>query len=108
MRAVLALIFLLRLTLSAAAEDILTQSRHLATTGHRGEALALLYARLAEKPSDVDCRTLYGLILSWEGRYNEAREALDQVLTSSPGYYDALLGLIRVELWAGRPARAEQ
>src|SRR5258707_7831187 len=89
-------------------EDVLTQARRLATSGHRAEALVMLHSRLAERPSDLDCRTLYGTILSWEGRYDEAREGLEQVLASSPGYYDALLALIRVELWADRPVRPEQ
>ena len=35
-------------------------------------------------------------ILSWQGRYNEARVELERVLAWSPGYYDAMLGLIRV------------
>src|SRR5260370_6082985 len=93
---------------AAPAEDLLTQSRRLATTGHRAEALAALRSQLAERPSDLDCRTLYGIVLSWESRYDEAREALEAVLASSPGYYDALLALIRLELWADRPVRAEQ
>src|SRR5438046_3043381 len=106
-RAVAAILFLIQ-ALSASPADILNESRRLATTGHRQEALEMLRARLAEKPSDTDARTLYGLFLSWEGRYDEAREALLYVLASSPGYYDALLGLIRVELWSDRPASAEQ
>jgi YaiO family outer membrane protein len=107
-RSVTIILLLCGALFGASDEDLLTKSRRLATTGHRAEALEALRSGLAERPSDLDCRTLYGTIFSWEARYDEAREALELVLAASPGYYDALLALIRVELWADRPVRAEQ
>lgn len=92
----------------SADEDVLTAARRLSKTGHRPAALELLRARLVERPTDVDCGTLYGAMLSWDGRYDEAREALQRVLERSPGYYDALSALVRVELWSDHPDRAEQ
>jgi len=89
-------------------EYTLTQARELATSGHRVEALRLLEERLAQSPDDSDSRVLYGIVLSWEGRYDESREQLRRVLAKSPNYGDALLALINVELWSDHPDRAEQ
>ena len=45
----------------------------LATNGHRPEALQALEDYLHGSPHDPDARVLYGLVLSWEGRYDDAR-----------------------------------
>ena len=90
-----------------AAEDLLAQARGLAANKHRQEALDLLAAHLSESPNDVDARLLYGLVLSWEWRWDEARVALRQVLTQTPRYADAALALTNVELWSGHPDAAE-
>ncbi len=89
-------------------EDPVRQARELGTSGHRAEALGLLKQRLAQSPDDTDARVLYGIILSWEGRYDESREQLTQVLAKSPDHGDALPALINVELWSDHPNRAEQ
>jgi predicted Zn-dependent protease len=47
-------------------------------------------------------------MLSWDGRYSDARDQLDQVLAKNPANIDALSALIRVELWSGHPDKAEQ
>jgi YaiO family outer membrane protein len=91
---------------AAGQDDVLTNARALATSGHRDEALSMLQAHLEESPRDVDARLLYGLVLSWEGRYDEARPALQQVLTQAPEYTDARVALMNVEYWSGRSAEA--
>jgi YaiO family outer membrane protein len=51
---------------------------------------------------------LYGIVLSWQGKYDEARAQLSQVLDKDPTHGDALLALIDVELWSEHPNRAEE
>jgi YaiO family outer membrane protein len=92
----------------ARAEDVLIEARSLATSGHRPEALKMLDERLKESPTDPDAHLLYGLILSWDGRYDEAREHLQSVLAGHPDYTDAIQALINVEMWSGHPERAEK
>src|SRR3954469_25339861 len=89
-----------------AQDDVLASARTAATTGHRAEALTMLESRLAASPRDVDARLLYGLVLSWERRYDDARVALEQVLTQTPDYTDARVALMNVEYWSGRSAAA--
>jgi YaiO family outer membrane protein len=89
-------------------EDPVAEARKLATSGHRPEALEMLNQRLAEKPTDSDARTLRGVILSWEGRYDEARADLAYVLAVHRDHGDALPALINVEMWSDHPARAEE
>ncbi|MBK9166960.1 MAG: YaiO family outer membrane beta-barrel protein [Bryobacterales bacterium] len=90
------------------ADDAVERARVLAAGKDRAEALALLASRLSEEPGDLDARTLTGTILSWEGRYAEARGQLEAVLEAEPGHGDATLALIHLELWSGNGARAEQ
>lgn len=68
----------------------------------------MLKEHLREHPADADARVLYGLVLSWEGRYGEARTELRCVLAAHPDYDDALRALINVELWSEHPERAEK
>src|SRR5258708_7431133 len=89
-------------------DDLLIRARYLASHQKSGEALELLSNQLREHPRDVDARLLYGLILSWEGRYDEARAALHTVLESHPDYTDAIVAAINVEMWDGHPERAEE
>jgi tetratricopeptide (TPR) repeat protein len=91
-----------------AQDDILVQARALATNKQRKQALELLESHLGEHPNDGDARLLYGLVLSWEGRYDGARQALQMVLDAYPRYTDAALALINVELWSGNPERADE
>src|SRR5438270_9266942 len=62
------------------SDDTLAHARDLAFSGkeHRAEALKVLERRLAASPGDNDARTFYGTLLSWEGRYDEARTQLTQ------------------------------
>jgi len=94
-------------TRGAVQDDVLKTARDLATSGHRPEALTLLQTHLMSHPRDTDARTLSGIILSWEGRYDEARQQLQAVLDRSPDNGDALNALINVELWSDHPSAAE-
>ena len=98
---------LLRAT-SEPGDDLLSRARELASNHMRPEAIAMLKDHLREHPSDVDARVLCGLILSWEGRYNEAREQLKRVLATHPDYDDALRALINLELWSEHPDRVDK
>jgi YaiO family outer membrane protein len=104
--ACLALSWLLLTSGLAAQDDVLAAARRAATSGRREAALSALEARLAVTPGDVDARLLYGLVLSWERRYDEARAALQQVLSEAPQYTDARVALMNVEYWSGRPTDA--
>ena len=109
--AVLALIALLAASASPAfADDALARARSLAYSGksQRAAALDLLKDHLAKDPDDTDARVFYGIVLSWQGCYDEAREELAQVLAKRPDHGDALPAMINVELWSDHPARAEQ
>src|ERR1700730_4249124 len=88
--------------------DVIARARSLAIANERLEALALLDKRLADHPDDSDAWTLYGVILSWGGRYDDARKVLDSVLERNANHGDALPALINVELWSDHPERAEE
>jgi YaiO family outer membrane protein len=83
-----------------AQEDPVARARALANAGQRAEAIRLLEARLAERPDDLDARTLYGTVLSWSGDYGRAREELQRVLAADPNNADARAALTNVERWA--------
>ncbi|HUK87147.1 MAG TPA: tetratricopeptide repeat protein, partial [Terriglobales bacterium] len=94
----------------APPQDPVAKARALAYSGreHRAQALAILQEYLKQDPTDSDARTLYGIVLSWEGRYDESRAQLEQVLATHPYHGDATPALVRVELWSDHPAHAEQ
>lgn len=89
--------------------DPVAQARQLAYSGkeHRGQALTMLKQHLVQEPDDSEARVLYGIVLSWEGRYDESREELKQVLARKQDHGDALPALINVEFWSGHPENAE-
>ena len=87
--------------------DTLTRARELAFAGQRAESITLLEDSLKTSPNG-DARVLLGTVLSWEGRYDEARRELEGVLAGNPTHGDALPALINVELWSAHPARAEE
>lgn len=90
------------------AADVLAEARALSSGGHRPEAERLLEQSLRDSPGDPDYRVLYALMLSWDGRYDDARKQFEMVLEKHPDYSDAVRGLINVELWSGHPDRAER
>ncbi|MGD9903565.1 MAG: YaiO family outer membrane beta-barrel protein [Vicinamibacterales bacterium] len=85
----------------AQSGDVVASARSAATSGHRAEALGDLERHLRESPRDVDARLLYGLVLSWEGRYDDARRELGQVLVQTPSYNDARVALANIAWWNG-------
>jgi YaiO family outer membrane protein len=87
---------------AAQGGDVLGSARTAAATGRRPEAIAALASHLEATPRDVDARLLYGLVLSWDGRYDEARQQLQQVLAQAPAYEDARIALMNVDWWSGR------
>jgi YaiO family outer membrane protein len=89
-------------------EDALKRAHELAFNKQRTEALTLLEDYLQQTPEDTDARTFYGIVLSWEGRYDQARHELETVLERYPDHGDALPALINVELWSNHPDRAEE
>ena len=108
-RACIGLAFCLALArpaVAAQADDVTRSARAAAQRGQRAEALASLEVHLGAAPSDVDARLLYGLILSWEGRYDEARRELQAVLAEAPAYADARVALMNVAWWSGASAEA--
>lgn len=86
----------------------MARARAAASAGNRPAGIALLEAHLASSPRDVDARLVYGLILSWEGRYDDARRALLDVLAQAPAYLDARVALMNVEWWSGRLPEARE
>jgi YaiO family outer membrane protein len=86
--------------------DVLASARTAIADGRRADALVALNAHLRESPRDVDARFLYGAILSWEGRYEEASSELRRVLAQAPAYREARVALMNVEWWSGRTSEA--
>lgn len=87
--------------------DAVTRARELAVAGQRAESITLLEESLKTSPNG-DARVFLGTVLSWEGRYDDARRELEAVLAGNPTHGDALPALINVELWSDHPARAEE
>lgn len=106
--AVLVMVVCAATQLGAGQSDVVTRARALAVAGQRGEAIKLLQDSLVISPRDSDARALLGTVLSWEGRYDEARRELEAVLTESPTHGDALPAMINVELWSNHSGRAEE
>jgi YaiO family outer membrane protein len=74
----------------------------------RARELRVLEVQLLQNPMDEDARTRYGTVLSWQRRFDEARQELRIVLSRNPRNLDARLALIRVELWSGHPREADR
>jgi tetratricopeptide (TPR) repeat protein len=87
--------------------QVLAQGRELATSGHRPEAIVFLQKRLEVQPGDSDARLLLGLVLSWDGQYDEARREIEAVLMGHPRYTDALLALVNDAIWSGHLEQAD-
>jgi YaiO family outer membrane protein len=87
-------------------DDVITRARVADSAGQRAEALAMLKSHLASSPNDVDARLVFGLMLSWDKRYDEARTELRQVLLQAPDYKDARVALMNVDWWSGRTSEA--
>ncbi|TAK17352.1 MAG: YaiO family outer membrane beta-barrel protein [Acidobacteria bacterium] len=77
-----------------------------ARAASRADGIQILETHLATAPRDVDARLVYGLLLSWEGRYDDARMQLQLVLAQAPAYLDAEVALMNVEWWSHHPKAA--
>ena len=99
-------VLLLSAGAASAQEDIIATARSANSAGQRPKALALLQSHLSSTPRDVDARLVYGLMLSWDGRYDEARIEFLRVLAQTPEYKDARVALMNVEWWSGRTSEA--
>ena len=88
-------------------DDVLVRARELAVAGNRAEAITMLRASLTQVPGNTDAHVLLGTVLSWDGRYDEARQELGTVLAQNPTHGDALLAMANVELWSNQRRRAE-
>lgn len=82
--------------------DTRDAARLAAISGRRAEAVQMLRTLLAESPKDVDARLLLGVVLSWDGQYDDATRELREVLEQSPAYNDARVALANVAWWTGR------
>ena len=89
-----------------AQDDVISRARQASAEGRRAEGLALLESHLADSPRDVDARLTYGLMLSWDGKYDQARTELRSVLAAAPDYSDAKVALMNVAWWSGQRAEA--
>src|SRR5688572_19466589 len=89
-----------------AQDDVISRARHASAEGRRAEGLALLESHLADSPRDIDARLTYGLMLSWDGKYDQARTELRSVLAAAPDYSDAKVALMNVAWWSGQRAEA--
>lgn len=91
-----------------AQDDPVARARALANAGQRAEAIRILEARLTERPDDLDARTLYGTVLSWNGDYERAAEELQRVLAADPNNADARTALNNVNRWSRDTRRTNE
>ena len=89
------------------SEDVIKKARQLSAAKHRDQAIRLLEDYL-DQSEDGDVRLVYGLMLSWEGKYDQARLELKTVLLEHPAYSDAARALTNVELWSDHPEAADE
>ena len=61
----------------------------------------MLQTLLVDAPRDADARLLLGVVLSWDGKYQDADRELRRVLEQSPTYNDARVALANVAWWTG-------
>ena len=80
-----------------AQDDPLARARAMASAGQRAEALRILEIQMLQHPRDDDARTLYAIILTWDGQLERARRELRAVLANNPDHSDARLALARIE-----------
>ena len=86
----------------AQSEAVRTDARAAAIAGRRAEAVEMLETHLETFPRDADARLLLGVVLSWDGKYDDADRELRRVLEQSPTYNDARVALANVAWWTGR------
>src|SRR5678815_755894 len=105
-RLIIAAALILMAGAASAQDNVISTARIAYAAGQRPQALTMLASHLAATPRDVDARLVYGLMLSWDRRYDEARSELQQVLIQTPDYRDARVALMNVEWWSGHTSTA--
>lgn len=103
MRRLFIVLILFIASAALAQDDPLARARSMATSGQRAQALRLLEMQLLQNPRDDDARTLYGIILTWDGQFDRAKAELRAVVANDPRNLDARQALERVELWSRGP-----
>ena len=76
--------------------------------GRTAEAVTAFEMLVAERPDDPTFLRLLGSAYAAARRYNEAAVTLERAQRLAPADQDIALARARVELWAGRPARARE
>ncbi len=89
-----------------AAPPRLERARSLLNQGKAQEALPLLEAAVLTAPQDLDLRCDLARALAWTGRYDDAQKQYALVLAKNPKHREALLGLLRLRGYQGRPQDA--
>lgn len=79
--------------------------KKLSDSGQRQKAIKLAQESLKQSDNS-DIRILLGLMLSWDGRYDEARTQFQTVLKQKPDSLDATKGLANVEIWSDHKKQA--
>jgi tetratricopeptide (TPR) repeat protein len=70
------------------------------------QALPRLEVLTAENPDDLELRCDYARALAWSDRYPDADAQYSRVLSAQPHHREALLGLLRLRGYQGRPEDA--
>lgn len=99
------------LTLSAqevsSPEDEYARIRSLAIDMKYSEAEPAARQLVKEYPLYGDARVLLGLILAWQGHYEEAEAVIDTLLVSDPDNADALEAVSEIRRWSRDRTRQE-
>lgn len=90
------------------ANDINRQALELAGTQNFDQALSLLSAQSAVQKQSYEHRFLEARILSWAGRYPEARKTLSALMAEHPRNADLELAMGNLEYYQGNLDAAEQ
>ncbi len=82
-------------------------AKELAHNGNRKGALLLCNYILHKVPNHVDATILKARIHSWNKRFSESIELLEQVIDLHPQYQDGYAALLDTYFWSGNHDRAK-
>lgn len=63
---------------------------------------------IQQNPNNLEARTAYGKLLSYDHKFNDAFEQFDAVLTTNPDYKEAMLGKGYALMWSGEKLKAKK
>ncbi len=89
-----------------AATSAVERARTLLNQGKAREALPVLQGAVLSAPDDLDLGCDLARALAWSGRYADADGEYARVLAKNPKHREALLGLLRLRGYQGRPQDA--